>query len=370
MNKPTILNQLHSMGTEDGEILRKTIFDVKRKLGDTINRYDSKLLNRVYILGCGTSFYAALVCKHAFEKFAGIASEGAEAFAFEKYQDLNIVNKSSMVIGFSTSGETDSIVSAFKNVKKRGALTVAVTALDESTIAKTADEVLLTGSVDEVNVPRSKAQLQGLLTIYVLAIFIGREKGYLSVDQSANYLDQLNRMVSAVAITVNEKESQIINLAKKYWDSNNIPVLGSGVNYGTALAGALMITEMAKLHSWGDELENFLHGRFREVNQAEPLILLAPKGSSSARVLDFLTVTDFIKAQTIVITDEVSIGIDKLATHVITLPGGIDEIMTPILFIVPLFIFGNHLAKIRGENPDMRRYTEIIPTKTKYRSDS
>jgi glucosamine 6-phosphate synthetase-like amidotransferase/phosphosugar isomerase protein len=113
-------------------------------------------------------------------------------------------------------------------------------------------------------------------------------------------------------------------------------------------------------------LENFLHGRFREVDQTNPFIILAPEGSGSGRTLDFLTVTDHVGAQTIVLTDEVSEGIETLATHVVVMPAGIPEIFTPIFYVTPLHMFGYYLALARGEDPLQRRYPDISATMVKY----
>ena len=128
---------------------------------------------------------------------------------------------------------------------------------------------------------------------------------------------------------------------------------------------------MAKLPAEAQELEDFFHGRLREVDPATPLFFIAPKGCSSGRVLDFLTATDHIQAPTVVLTDEVSEGIRTLGTHVIQMPGGVDmaggldELLTPLLYIIPLHLFGYELALARGHDPNARRYP-IVPQRVRY----
>jgi glucosamine 6-phosphate synthetase-like amidotransferase/phosphosugar isomerase protein len=95
------------------------------------------------------------------------------------------------------------------------------------------------------------------------------------------------------------------------------------------------------------------------------MFFVAPKGAASGRVLDFLTVMDHIQAPAVVLTDEVSEGIRELAAHVIQMPGGVDELMTPLLYIIPLHLFGYELALARGYDPNARRYN-IVPQKVRY----
>ena len=136
---------------------------------------------------------------------------------------------------------------------------------------------------------------------------------------------------------------------------------------GTAQEGALKLAEMAKVCSKPNELENFLHGRLREVGPDTPLFLIAPQGRASARVLDFLTVTDHIGAPAVVLTDDVTGGIQRLATDIIHVPGHVEELATPLLYIVPLYLLGYHLALARGYDPAARRYPDIVPQEMRYR---
>jgi glucosamine 6-phosphate synthetase-like amidotransferase/phosphosugar isomerase protein len=122
---------------------------------------------------------------------------------------------------------------------------------------------------------------------------------------------------------------------------------------------------MAKMVSAAQELENFLHGRLRMVDQINPLFLIAPSGHASQRVLDFLTVSDTIGATSIVLTDKVSPGIEQMATHIIQMPGGVDEYATPLLYILPLYLFGYELALLRGYDPTARRY-DLVPQNVRY----
>ncbi len=122
------------------------------------------------------------------------------------------------------------------------------------------------------------------------------------------------------------------------------------------------------MYSECQELEDFFHGRLREVDPNSPVFFLAPDGHSSRRVLDFLTVLDRINAPSIVLTDNPSSGIQRLATHVIQIPVSMDEYATPLLYILPMHLFGYEMALQRGHDPTARRYN-LVPQNVKYQGE-
>jgi glucosamine--fructose-6-phosphate aminotransferase (isomerizing) len=167
---------------------------------------------------------------------------------------------------------------------------------------------------------------------------------------------------------IQEGWSQFKQLAGKYAKAPKVFVLGTGPNYGTAEEASLKIIEMAKMYSECQELEDFFHGRLREVDQDTPMFFLAPQGHASRRVLDFLSVTDMFHIPSIVLTDNISPPIQRLATHMIQIPVSVDEFATPLLYILPIYVFGYEMALRRGYDPTARRY-DIIPQKVRYQGD-
>ena len=215
---------------------------------------------------------------------------------------------------------------------------------------------------------KTSSYVQALIALYVLAIRLG-EVGAGSGDgkaaESKDWRFQIAKAGERAAMFLDRQRGEIQHLAQQFAAASRVFVLGCGPNCGTAEEASLKVIEMAKMHSESQELENFLHGRLREVDQVNPLFLIAPKGQASGRVLDFLTVTDHIKAPAVVLTDEVTEGIRGLARHVIQMPGGLDELVTPLLYIIPLHLFGYEMALRRGYDPNARRYN-IVPQKVRY----
>jgi glucosamine 6-phosphate synthetase-like amidotransferase/phosphosugar isomerase protein len=368
VEKKDIIKQLRGMAAGNGASLRQAAADVERQMERMLGRIDAKSISRVYVLGCGSSYFGAINVEHAFEDLAGIPTKAVEGFEFAAYQNMDLVDKRSLVLGFSTSGITAALLDSFARCKPNGATTVAVTALEESPLGRAADEILLTGAVDETDVCRTKANTQATIAMYLMAISLGKARGCLTASRAAALTGEVDRCIDGI-VEILAREQEIIDLTKEYAGCTACLVVGTGPNVGTAQAGALMISEMAWVHSWGDETENFLHGRFREVNQAEPLLLLAPDGAGSRRTLDFLTVSDYARGPTIVFTDKVTPGLKKLATHVVTMKGGISEIMTPILYLTPLHLYAYHIAVANGVNPNVRRYPGINPSVARYEGE-
>lgn len=363
-----IIDQLRKMGVQNGQELRVAAKAVEDQMNGMLGRFDGAAISRVYVLGCGSSYFGAINVEHAFEDLAGIPCKAVEGFEFAAYQNMDLVDETSLVLGFSTSGVTAALIDSFEKCNAKKAITVAITALADSPLGVMAREVLLTGATDETDVCRTKANTQANIAMYIMAIVLGQDRGYLSQADAAKYIAEVDIAIDGI-VDVVARESEIIDLTKKYAGCTACLVLGTGPNVGTGQTGALMITEMAKIHSWGDETENFLHGRFREVNQTEPLLLLAPDGAGSRRTLDFLTVSDHAKGPTIVFTDRVTPGLKKLATDIFLMKGGISEIMTPLLYLTPLHFYAYHIALANGETPNVRRYPNINPSQARYQGE-
>jgi len=183
-----------------------------------------------------------------------------------------------------------------------------------------------------------------------------------------DWLRQIQLAAQGAQQFLSDGREQIQQLAKTYADAPTVFVLGTGPNLGTAEEASLKVIEMAKMYSECQELEDFLHGRLREVDQNSPIFFIAPGGLASQKVLDFLTVTDKIKAPSVVLTDKVSLGIERLATHVIHISIALDEYATPLLYILPMYLFGYEMALARGYDPTARRYN-IIPQNIRYEGE-
>ena len=146
-------------------------------------------------------------------------------------------------------------------------------------------------------------------------------------------------------------------------------VVGAGPNVGTAHEASLKVVEIAKMYSVGQEMEDFFHGYDRELNETSPMFFFAPQGRALDRMYDFLTFIKKVGVPSIVISCEDTLGIRELSDHAILLKGEIEELVTPLVYIAPLYLFSYHMAVKRGVDPSARRFPGIIALQTHYRND-
>ena len=323
---------------------------------------DRRNFSKIYFTGCGTSLYNGQVAKYFCERLAHIPAEAVPAFSFASYAEPAVLGPHSLVVGISTSGDTHSVCAALERARQAGAVTLALTAFSGSPVTKAAapGATILTGGHTDLMGVKTSSYVQALVVLSILAARLGDRP-----DELPGWLEQVKAAAQGAAAYLAGQRGQIEQLARQYAKASNVFILGSGPNLGTAEEGSLKMIEMAKMYSECQELEDFFHGRLREVDQGSPMIFIAPSGPSIPRLLDFLTVTHHIGAPSIVLTDQDNPAIHSLATHVVQLPVVLDELATPLLYIIPLYLFGYEMALQRGFDPSARRYN-LVPQKVKY----
>ena len=330
-----------------------------------LEQFDASKVERVYFVGCGTSYYAGQVGKYIVERIAHIPAEAVQAFAFATYAQPDVLGAHALVAGISTTGGSEAVVDALAHAQASGAATLAITANAGSAVSDVAQATILTGGGDDKVSVKTKSYVQSLVTLYLLSLRLANTGEGNIVPADLDWSQQIERASEGVMRVLDETQPVMQQLAEQYAGAGNVFVLGTGPNCGTAEEASLKVIEMAKVFSEAQELEDFLHGRFREVDQVNPMFFLAPHGRASARILDFLAATNHVGAPSIVLTDHVSPGIERLATHTIIMPGDVDEFATPLLYIVPMYLFSYHLALYRGFDPAARRY-DFVPQKMRY----
>jgi len=358
------MNTVHPMLTNILALAEKTTWQKSIDLAENALSSWSKSrpeFRRVILVGHGSSFYNSLVGESVIEHITGISCKAIPAFTFSAYAEAALLGPQTLVIGISTTGETQAVCDALERAQQAGSPTLAITAHDSSPATRCADAVILTGGEDDQISVKTKSYVQALIPLYLLAVQLAggetRVKNY--------WLHQINQAAQGAREFLERGRSQIKELAEIYAKAPNIFVLGTGPNLGTAEEASLKIIETSKMYSECQELEEFMHGRLREVDETSPLFFIAPHGRASGRVLDFLTVTDMIHAPSIVLTDKSTPGIQRLATHVIQMPVSLDEFATPPLYVLPMHLFGYEMALQRGHDPDSRRY-DIVPQNVRY----
>jgi glucosamine 6-phosphate synthetase-like amidotransferase/phosphosugar isomerase protein len=337
---------------------------------DWLDRRSNKKFSKVYLIGCGTSHYAGMVGKSAIEHITHIPAEAFPAYDFYRYMEPELLGPDTLVVGITTTGNTEAVSLAVERAKACGAATLGVTADETTRIGTIADGVVRTGATVTISV-KTNTYVLSLVALYALALQLAESNGANANGQREYWLRQIETAAEANQAFLQNQREQISALADTYAAAaNNVFILASGPNLGTGEEACLKVIEMAKMFSETQELENFLHGRFREVDQANPMFFIAPAGRSYDRLLDFLTATHHVGAPSIVLTDRPTPELNQLATTIVQMPGGLDEFVTPLLYVLPFYLFGYEMAVRRGFDPAARRYKDIVPQALRFNDPS
>ncbi|RLF24047.1 MAG: hypothetical protein DRN15_03900 [Thermoprotei archaeon] len=306
-------------------------------------------LSKIYFTGCGTSFYAGIVATYAFHKIARVPSEAVTAFEVYNYPPPDLGN--SCLVLISHSGHTKVDIDLAGLAKKMGAYTIAITDVPDSPLARSVDKVVSGPGGRDPAIPKTRSYIASLLRCILLALYVGDEKGY----DVSEYLAQVKRIPDLISSTLKATEEKAREIARKYKDKFDFFVVGGGPNYATALEGALKLKEMSYINAEAIEAEEAAHGPWLCFNENMVFITIAPPGPSYERLHSLVRGVKAIGVSTISIVREGDERISKDSDDVIEIKENLSEDLTPLVYIMPLYLVSYYLAVEKGVNPDIAR---------------
>ena len=307
--------------------------------------------NKVYIVACGTAYHAGLVGKFYIEKLARIPVEVDVASEF-RYRDP-IVDENTLLIVVSQSGETSDTLAALKESKRRGAQTLALTNVVGSSIAREADQVLYTWAGPEIAVASTKAYTTQLILFFMLALYMAEIKGTLPEEKVAEFVGLLQQVPAQISETLSDVEP-IKTFAKQYGFNEDVFYIGRSLDYDVALEGALKLKEISYIHAEAYAAGELKHGTLALIVEGVPVIALATQKSVYEKTLSNIKE---VKARDAVVIGIAAAGdeeLEKYVDHVIRVPET-DELLIPILTVVPLQLLAYYAAITRGCDVDKPR---------------
>jgi glucosamine--fructose-6-phosphate aminotransferase (isomerizing) len=310
-----------------------------------------KGIDRVSILACGTSWHAGLVAKFLIEQIARLPVDVDYASEF-RYRDP-IVSNTTLAIAITQSGETADTVAALKEAAARGARTLAVCNSVGSQITQLAEGTLFTRAGLEMGVASTKAFSTQLAILTLLAVHLGRSRGTLSPEGSAELVAGLRALPGQIEF-VHSLEGSLEALAHEWYATPNALYLGRGPLYPVALEGALKLKEISYIHAQGYPAGEMKHGPIALVDAAMPVIALVANDGHRDRTLSNLQEAAARGAPLIAFVSEGDDALDTLARSVIRLPA-VHPSLAPILYTIPLQLFAYHVAVLRGCDVDRPR---------------
>jgi glucosamine--fructose-6-phosphate aminotransferase (isomerizing) len=312
-----------------------------------------KILNarRIIIIGCGTSWHAALVGEYLIEEYARIPVEVEYASEF-RYRNP-ILNSDDVVIAISQSGETADTLAALRMAKEKGATVLGICNVVGSSIARETDAGVYTHAGVEIGVASTKAFTAQVTVITLLALKLAKEKGQIS---AALYLDLIKELaeIPEKVKSILVKHPHIKEVAAKYKDSINALYLGRGYLFPVALEGALKLKEISYIHAEGYAAGEMKHGPIALVDDNLPVIVVAAKDHYYEKIVSNIQEVKARKGNIIAVVTEGDDGLKNMVNDLFEIPKS-HPAVSALLAIIPLQLFSYYIAVLRGCDVDQPR---------------
>jgi len=347
----------------------KEIFEQPRSIGDSMRgRLNSKkgtvvlggildqqdkLINakRIIIVACGTSWHAGLVGEYLLEELTRIPVEVEYASEF-RYRNP-IIEKDDVVIAISQSGETADTLAAVELAKQSGATVIGICNVIGSSIARATQAGSYTHAGPEIGVASTKAFTAQVTLLTLMALMIGKGKGTISDERFEFLSKELDTIPEKVKLAL-ENDKVVKVIAEHFMSHRNFLYLGRGINFPVALEGALKLKEISYIHAEGYPAAEMKHGPIALIDEHMPVIFLANNKELKEKIISNIQEVKARKGIVIAIVNQDDTCVDGLADYTISIPET-DELLSPLVSIIPLQLLSYHIAVMRGCNVDQPR---------------
>jgi glucosamine--fructose-6-phosphate aminotransferase (isomerizing) len=349
--------------------MKKEIFEQPRALIDTFRgRIDPDLgevmlqeitlsideikdIRKIFLVACGTSFHAAMVGKTLIENLCRIPVEVELGSEF-RYRDP-LVDRHTLLIPISQSGETADTRAGLTAGKALGAKSLAIVNAVGSSIARDADAVFYTHAGPEIGVASTKAFTTQLVALYLIALFLAQRLGRLNRDDARRRLGELLKLPTWVQETL-DLDQEIRETGRRYMNAHNFLYLGRGIHYPIALEGALKLKEISYIHAEGYAAGEMKHGPIALIDENMPVLVLASRSPVLEKVQGNIEEVAARGGRLIALTEADNLQVRDRVESVITVPSVPLE-LSPIVLVTPLQLLAYHIADLRGTDVDQPR---------------
>lgn len=306
---------------------------------------------RIVIIGCGTSWHAALIAEYLLEEYAQIPVEVecASEFRYRK----PVLGEKDMVLLISQSGETADTLAALRLAREKGALTIGICNVAGSTLPRETEAGVYTHAGVEIGVASTKAFTAQVTVLTLFALKLAKTKGTISLEEYILLVKELAEIPQKGRVILQNNE-QIKRVAEKYKDSINALYLGRGYLYPVALEGALKLKEISYIHAEGYAAGEMKHGPIALVDDNLPVVVLAPQDAWYEKIVSNIQEVKARKGNVIAIVSEGDAVLTEMANDIIEIPAS-HPALTPLLAVIPLQLLAYHIAVLRGCNVDQPR---------------
>jgi glucosamine--fructose-6-phosphate aminotransferase (isomerizing) len=351
--------------------MRKEIFEQPEAIADALlGRHDEdgrlqldevrisdgelREIDKVIIVACGTSNYAAMVAKYAIEHWTRIACEVELSHEF-RYRDP-ILTRNTLVVAISQSGETADTLMAIRHAREQRAKVLAICNTNGSTIPRESDAVIYTHAGPEIGVASTKGFLTQLIACYLLGLYLAQVRGTMFGDDISRIVGELEQMPGYVQEVLDDAES-VYELARGLQDAQTVLFLGRHAGFPVALEGALKLKELAYIHAEGFAAGELKHGPIALIDKELPVFCVVPQRARDQLHDKMVSAIQEIRARgarTIVLAEKGDTAVAPYADLTIGLPA-VPPLRQPVVATVPLQLFACELATLKGHDVDQPR---------------
>jgi glucosamine--fructose-6-phosphate aminotransferase (isomerizing) len=308
----------------------------------------------VFLVACGTSYHACLAASYMFSKLAflgtypAIASECVE-------QHGKSIGIDSTILAVSQSGETTDTLAAVMASRERAATILGLTNVIDSTLTRISRVYVDQQSGPEIGVAATKTFTSQVSVLAQLALRVAKKRGKVSQDEMDYLSERLRKLPDDAETIIRTQEEKVRQIAKKYRDAKAFLFLGRGISTATAYEGRLKLMEIAYVPAIAFPAGESKHGPIGLVEPGFPVVILCAKDETHKTVIGNIMEMKARGASVIAVVEEGDQEIERLADDYVEVPKGIGEILSPILFVIPLQLLAYYMAVEKGHDPDMPR---------------
>ncbi len=315
--------------------------------------FEKKILHakRITIVACGTSWHAGLVTEYLIEDLLRIPVEVEYASEF-RYRNP-IIGEEDVIIAISQSGETADTLAAIELAKSKGAFVYGICNVVGSSIARATHSGSYTHAGPEIGVASTKAFTAQITVLTLIALCLGRKKGTITESRYQELVNELTLIPEKVQ-QILDKNDLIKEIAYQYKDAPNCLYLGRGYNFPVALEGALKLKEISYIHAEGYPAAEMKHGPIALIDKEMPVVVIAPLKGHYEKTISNIQEVKARGGQVIAIVTEGDKEVKTMAKYTIEIPNT-EEVLSPLLTVIPLQLLAYHIAVMRGCNVDQPR---------------
>jgi glucosamine--fructose-6-phosphate aminotransferase (isomerizing) len=309
-------------------------------------------VRNVQIVACGTSYHAGMVARYWLEELAGIPCQVEVASEF-RYRKV-VVQPDTLFVTISQSGETADTLAALRNAKELGFLaSLAICNVGISSLVRESDLTLLTQAGREIGVASTKAFTTQLVGLLLLTLSLGQVRGTLAKGVEATLVEELRRLPTRLGEAL-AMDSTVEKISELFAEKNHTLFLGRGAQFPVAMEGALKLKEISYIHAEAYPAGELKHGPLALVDNDMPVVTVAPNNELLEKLKSNLQEVRARGGQLIVFADEKAGMTNGEGTHVVHMPH-IHDILSPILYTIPLQLLSYYVAVLKGTDVDQPR---------------